>query len=129
MDEHRYEIGLKNLKKIDGKQGEKVINSLADISPNVSKYIIEFAFGDIYADNTLSLKEREIITITNLLTQGDTEQQLVVHINGALNVGITKAEIIEIFVQCIPYVGFPKVLNAINIAKTIFNNNTRRTSN
>lgn len=60
-----------------------------------------------------------MITITTLLTQGDTYPQLEVHINGALNVGLTKKEIIETFIQTIPYVGFLRVLNAIMIAKKI----------
>ena len=54
------------------------------------------------------------------MTQGDTKQQLMVHIHGSLNVGITEEEIIEIFTHCIPYVGFPRVLNAITSAKEVF---------
>lgn len=116
----RLERGLKNLKEIDGEAGERVIQNLQDIAPDVGSYIIEFAFGDIYASDTLSFREREIITLASLLTQGDTRGQLIVHINGALNVGITEKEIIEIFTHCIPYVGFPKVLNAISVSKEVF---------
>lgn len=120
MENKNYEIGTKNLAKIDGKAGQRVIDSLQDIAPDVGKYIIEFAFGEIYDRPGISLREREIITITNLLTQGDTRNQLIVHINGSLNVGISEREIVEVFIQCIPYVGFPKVLNAIAIAKEVF---------
>lgn len=116
----RLERGLKNLKEIDGEAGERVIQNLQDIAPDVGRYIMEFAFGDIYASDTLSFREREIITLASLLTQGDTRGQLIVHINGALNVGITEKEIIEIFTHCIPYVGFPKVLNAITVSKEVF---------
>ena len=97
MNETRFELGNKQLKKIDGIGGEQVIESLQDIAPDVGKYIIEFAFGDIYSREGLSLKEREIITITSLLTTGNCEPQLEVHINGALNVGIAPKKIIEIF--------------------------------
>ena len=97
-----------------------MIESLETIAPNVGRYILEFAFGDIYNSDTLSFREREIVTITSLLTQGDTKNQLMVHINGSLNVGITEEEIIEIFTHCIPYVGFPRVLNAITRAKEVF---------
>ncbi|MGM0165171.1 4-carboxymuconolactone decarboxylase [Enterococcus sp. AZ135] len=120
MSDKRMEQGIKNLKEIDGKAGERVIESLQDIAPDVGTYILEFAFGNIYNKDTLSFREREIITITSLLTQGDTQNQLIVHINGSLNVGITEKEIIEVFTHCIPYVGFPKVLNAIAIAKEVF---------
>ena len=116
----KFDIGNEQLKKIDGVGGEAVINSLADIAPDVGKFIVEFAFADIYARPTLTLKEREMITITSLLTSGGCEPQLNVHINGAINVGISQQKIIETFIQCIPYVGFPRVLNAIFVAKSIF---------
>ncbi|MDT2523298.1 carboxymuconolactone decarboxylase family protein [Enterococcus raffinosus] len=120
MYDKRLKQGMKNLKAIDGEAGERVIQTLEGIAPDVGRYILAFAFGDIYEKDTLSFREREIITITSLLTQGDTKNQLIVHINGSLNVGITKEEIIEVFTHCIPYVGFPKVLNAIMIAKEVF---------
>lgn len=120
MYDKRLKQGMKNLKAIDGEAGERVIQTLEGIAPDVGRYILAFAFGDIYEKDTLSFREREIITITSLLTQGDTKNQLIVHINGSLNVGITKEEIIEVFTHCIPYVGFPKVLNAIMFAKEVF---------
>ena len=49
-----------------------------------------------------------MITITSLLTTGGCEPQLEVHINGSLNVGLSPEKIIETFIQCIPYTGFPK---------------------
>nr|WP_229233501.1 carboxymuconolactone decarboxylase family protein [Enterococcus faecalis] len=120
LNNERYNTGIKNLQKIDGQSGEQVIHSLQDIAPDVANYIIEFAFGDIYERDDLTLQERELITLSSLLTQGDTKNQLIVHINGALNVGLTQKKIIATFIQCIPYVGFPRVLNAITIAKEVF---------
>lgn len=120
MSNTRFELGSEKLKEIDGIGGENVIQSLQDIAPDVGKYIIEFAFGDVYTRPELSMQEREIITITSLLTTGGCEPQLEVHINGSLNVGLSPEKIIETFIQCIPYTGFPKVLNAIYTAKKIF---------
>lgn len=120
MKQARFELGSEMLKKIDGIGGENVIKSLETVAPDVGKYIIEFAFGDIYSREELNLQDREIITITSLLTTGGCEPQLEVHINGALNVGIPPKKILETFIQCIPYTGFPKVLNAIFVAKKIF---------
>lgn len=57
--------------------------------------------------------------IKSLLTQSDTSPQL--------NVGVTPEKIIETFIQCIPYTGFPRILNAIFIAKKIFNDNNMAT--
>ena len=120
MSNTRFELGSETLKEIDGIGGENVIQSLQDIAPDVGKYIIEFAFGDVYTRPELSMQEREMITITSLLTTGGCEPQLEVHINGSLNVGLSPEKIIETFIQCIPYTGFPKVLNAIYTAKKIF---------
>lgn len=120
MKKTRFQTGMENLNLIDGTIGGNVITSLEDIAPDIGKYIVEFAFGDIYSREILSLQEREIITLTSLLTSGGCENQLKVHINASLNVGISKEKIIETFIHCIPYVGFPKVLNAVFVAKEIF---------
>ncbi|MGT2907513.1 carboxymuconolactone decarboxylase family protein [Streptococcus dentiloxodontae] len=118
--DERYTVGLKKLQEIDGEAGEAVITSLSGLSEDIGTYIISFAFGEVYSRPSLDLKQREMITITSLLSQGDTAAQLRVHINGSLNVGLTPQDIIETFIQCIPYVGFPKVLNAVTIAKEVF---------
>ena len=120
MMKTRFQTGMENLNLIDGTIGGNVITSLEDIAPDIGIYIVEFAFGDIYSREILSLQEREIITLTSLLTSGGCENQLKIHINASLNVGISKEKIIETFIHCIPYVGFPKVLNAVFVAKEIF---------
>lgn len=120
MKSNRFEQGLQKLSEVDGTAGENVVNAFQDIAPDLGKYIIEFAFGDIYCREELNLQEREMITLSSLLTQGGCETQLEVHINGALNVGITPNKIIETFIQCIPYTGFPRVLNAVGVAKKVF---------
>ncbi len=81
----------------------------------MGKFIVEFAFGDIYTRKGLTTEEREMITLSSLLTAGGCEPQLEVHINGALNVGISPEKVIETFLQCIP-----KVLNAVSVAKKVF---------
>ena len=119
MENTRFIQGMEQLKAIDGKGGENVIKSLEDIAPDLGKFIIEFAFGDIYTRQELTTEEREMITLSSLLTAGGCEPQLEVHINGALNVGISPKKVIETLLQCIPYTGFPKVLNAIFTAQNI----------
>ncbi|GAB2024835.1 carboxymuconolactone decarboxylase family protein [Lactovum odontotermitis] len=117
---NKLEKGLKNLAEIDGDGGAQVVESLKNIAPDLGTIMLEFAFGTIYDRGVLDLKQREMITITSLLTQGGTENQLRVHIQASLNVGLTKAEIVETFIHCVPYVGFPRVLNAVFVAKEIF---------
>lgn len=119
-DKTRLENGQETLAKVDGAAAANVMHSLADIAPDVGKYILEFAFSDIYNRPGLDLKQQEMITVTALLIQGDTADQLQVHLNGALNVGLTKTEIVETMIQCIPYIGFPRVLNGLTDARRVF---------
>lgn len=120
MENTRFACGMEQLQTIDGKGGENVIKSLEDIAPDLGKFIVEFAFGDIYTREGLTTEEREMITLSSLLTAGGCEPQLEVHIKGALNVGIPPEKVIETFLQCIPYTGFPKVLNAVFVAQKVF---------
>ncbi len=78
---------MEKLKEIDGEAGEKVIESLSDISPGLGKFIIEYAFGDIYTRNALDLKSKEIAVVAALTAMGNAQPQLKVHLNGALNTG------------------------------------------
>jgi 4-carboxymuconolactone decarboxylase len=68
----------------------------------------------------LNSRQRQLITLAALTAQGGCEPQLHVHLNAAIRVGLTRQEAIEALLQCSPYTGFPKVLNAIKVAKEIF---------
>lgn len=120
MTAKRYQRGWERLMEIDGEGGERVIESLQDIAPDLGRYVVEFAFGDIYSRDGLDLKQRQLVTLASLTTQGGCEPQLQVHINAALNVGLSPQEIVEAITHCIPYTGFPRVLNTIFVAKRIF---------
>ncbi|MFD1775386.1 carboxymuconolactone decarboxylase family protein [Paenibacillus rhizophilus] len=120
MTNERFERGWEKLMEVDGEGGARVVESLKNIAPDLARYVVEFAFGDIYSREGLSLKERQLITISSLLTQGGCEPQLTVHLNAALNVGLTPGEIVEGILHCIPYTGFPRVLNAMLTAKSVF---------
>ncbi|MDE5898504.1 MAG: carboxymuconolactone decarboxylase family protein [Treponemataceae bacterium] len=123
----RFARGMELLDAVDGKGGQAVLDSLAGIAPELGRHIIEFAFGEIYADGSLTLRERELATLASILSLGGCEAQLEVHIRGALNVGIQPETVIGIFMQCIPYAGFPRVLNAVFAAKRIFEQDGIRT--
>ncbi|WP_176560102.1 carboxymuconolactone decarboxylase family protein [Brevibacillus dissolubilis] len=120
MITERYQRGWEKLMEVDGTGGERVIESLQDIAPDLGRYVVEFGFGDIYSRDGLDLKQRQLVTIASLTTQGGCEPQLTVHLNAALNVGLTPKEIIEAIMHCCPYTGFPRVLNAMLTAKCVF---------
>lgn len=120
MTTTRYEQGWRKLMEVDGEGGQRVIDSFGDIAPDLGRYVVEFAFGDIYSRPGLDLKQRQLVTLAALTAQGGCEPQLNVHLNAALNVGLTPAEIVEALMHCIPYTGFPRVLNAVFTAKKVF---------
>ena len=120
MTKERYERGWEKLKEIDGEAGERVVESLESIAPDLARYMIEFPFGDIYSRPGLDLKSREIATVAALTALGNAEPQLKAHIHGALNVGCTRKEIIEIIIQMVVYAGFPAALRAMSAAKAVF---------
>ncbi len=111
----RFERGLQKLAEVDGKAGEEVVAPLGDLG----RYIVEFAFGDIYSRDGLSLREREIATVAMLAVMGGREPQLRVHLNASLNVGMTAEEIEEVIIQTVPYGGFPTAINALNLLKQV----------
>ncbi|WP_310607718.1 carboxymuconolactone decarboxylase family protein [Buttiauxella brennerae] len=120
MENERYLRGLEKLKEIDGHAGENVIESLRDIAPDFARLLIEFPFGDIYSRPGLDLKSREIAVVAALTALGNAAPQLKVHIHGALNVGCTQQEIIEVIMQMAVYAGFPCALNGLFAAKEVF---------
>ncbi|WP_105636464.1 carboxymuconolactone decarboxylase family protein [Cronobacter dublinensis] len=120
MTSSRYDTGLARLAEIDGAAGQKVIKALADIAPDLGRYVIEFGFGDVYSRPGLSLKSRELATVAALTALGYAQPQLAVHLHAALNVGCTREEIIEVIIQMSLYAGFPAALNAMFTAKAVF---------
>src|SRR5258706_14720703 len=93
----RYQRGMEKFRQVCGKDGEhEVIDSLKDIAPDFVRYIIEFPFGDIYSRPGLDLKSRKVAVIAALTALGNATPQLKLHIRGALEVGCTPLEIVEL---------------------------------
>lgn len=119
MTQSRFERGQARLAEVDGEAGQAVIASLADLAPDLGRYIIEFGFGDIYSRSGIDLKTRELTTVAALVALGNADPQLKVHLNGALNVGASKQEIVEVIIQMALYAGFPAALNGVAALRTV----------
>jgi 4-carboxymuconolactone decarboxylase len=120
MSEDRYQKGMKNLKKMNPDSYRNLEKLLNDIAPDMARYIAEFPYGDIYSRPGLDLKTRELITVASITTLGNAQSELKSHIHGALNVGCTPREIIEVIIQMAVYAGFPAAINGLKAAKEIF---------
>jgi 4-carboxymuconolactone decarboxylase len=116
----RLARGERLLADIHGEVGAKVLDDVRAISPDMADFIAAFAFGDIYARPGLDLRSRQIATIAALVATGHPGRELEAHINGGLNVGLSRAEIIEIILQMAVYAGFPAALDGLNAARAAF---------
>jgi 4-carboxymuconolactone decarboxylase len=121
-DEARYTHGVEAMGKISRASGEAVVNGFKDIAPDLGRYIMEFAYGEVFSRPGLDLKTRELATVAALTVRGSTADAtpLRVHVAGALNTGATRTEIIEAILHMIPYAGFPRVQAAIALAGEAF---------
>ncbi len=120
VDQARLARGAAVLSSIDGNAGQDVVDSLGSFAPRLARHIVAHAFGDVYAGADLTPAQRQLVTIGALTALGGCEPQLAVHIGAALNVGLTRAEIIEAITHAAVYAGFPRAINAANTAQQVF---------
>ncbi len=124
MSNDLYQKGIQKIQELtaspdDNPTGFMNIGAdFQDIAPDLSKYVVEFAFGGIYSRPGLDNKQKVLTTITALVAQG--KPQIGMHIKTGLTVGLTPEEIVGCIMNLIPYTGFPSVLNALTVAKEIF---------
>lgn len=119
----RFEKGMEIIEQYADKSEKPAysitFDDLMDLDSELENYIVEFAFGDIYSREGLSHERKTLITISSLVTQG-LEPQLRLHVNTGLTIGITPKEIVGAIIHLLPYTGFPRVLNALKVAKGVF---------
>jgi 4-carboxymuconolactone decarboxylase len=120
MEQSRFDRGAKRLTEVVGDAGMQVIELLRRVSPDMARYTIEYSYGDIYARGTLDDRSRQIAAVAALSALGHCRPQLKVHVNGALNVGCTPQEVVEIILQMTLYAGFAVATNALLAAQEVF---------
>lgn len=111
--DERYELGLKTLNDIHGSAGEEIMDERRSLCPDLIDMDIEWCFGVIASRKGIDYRTRELIIIASCITLGHAMPQLKAHVKAALKVGATKEEIIEVFLQMIPYAGFAAVHNGL----------------
>ncbi|NLJ63178.1 MAG: carboxymuconolactone decarboxylase family protein [Alcaligenaceae bacterium] len=124
MTTDRYQKGLDKLKELtvptpDCATGHMDIGAgFKDVAPDLQRWVVEFAFGDVYARPGLDNKQKVLTTISALVAQGTP--QIGMHVVTGLNVGLTPDEIVGCIMHLVPYVGFPRALNALRVAQEVF---------
>ncbi|MFD8757227.1 carboxymuconolactone decarboxylase family protein [Kitasatospora sp. NPDC059577] len=118
--QERFEHGMEVLTRIDGEAGRRVVESLGDISPELGHQIVAWGFGEIYSRPQLAPRDRQLVTLGMLTALGGCEPELEVHVNAALNVGLTPEQIVEALLHSAGYCGFPRAVNATFVARKVF---------
>ena len=111
--ENRYEKGLALQKEIFGEMIDKMYQAAPKNQLHIQKYLSDNCFGDYLTRTGLDIKTRELLTYSMLISMGGTESQVKGHIQGNVNVGNNKETLIGITTQLLPYIGYPRTLNAI----------------
>jgi 4-carboxymuconolactone decarboxylase len=111
--ETRFEKGLAVSKSVFGKTIDTMYEQSPENQIHIQKYLSANCFGDYYTRTGLDIKMRELLTFSMLLSLGGCEPQLKGHIKGNLNVGNDKEVLLSTVTQLLPYVGYPRTLNAI----------------
>ena len=111
--ETRYEKGLEVQKDIFGDVIDKMYEKSPKDQIHIQRYLSANCFGDYYTRNGLDIKTRELLTLSMLIALGGTEFQIKGHIRGNVNVGNAKETLLSVMTQLLPYVGYPRTLNAL----------------
>ncbi|MBD8080428.1 carboxymuconolactone decarboxylase family protein [Cellulosimicrobium arenosum] len=115
----RYEHGRAVFDAVDGAAGAAHVDAIVDVSPELAHQISAWAYGEIYARPGLVARDRQLVTLGMLTALGGCEPQLEIHVNAALDAGLTPTEVVEALLQSAVYCGFPRALNATLVAKKV----------
>lgn len=124
MEDDRFTQGVKVQKSIFG----AAIDSMHKSTPQNQQHLLRdmlsaFCFGDVYTRKGLDLRTREILTFCIISSLGGCESQVKSHVQGNVNVGNTKGNLIDALTCCLPYIGFPRTLNALGCVNAVIPEN------
>lgn len=115
----RFEKGLSVQTNIFGNIILDMHKNAPENQKHIQNYLSAMCFGDFYTREGLDMKTRELLTFIMIISLGGQEAQATGHARGNLSVGNSKDTLIEAVTQCIPYIGYPRTLNAITIINGI----------
>ena len=114
-EETRFEKGLNAQTTIFGDRILDMHKNAPENLKHIQNYLSAMCFGDFYTRESLDLKTRELLTFIMLISLGGAEPQATSHANANISMGNDKDTLIKAVTQCIPYIGYPRTLNAIAI--------------
>lgn len=119
----RFQDGLAAQKAIFGDAIDKMHATAPEGQKDIMvNYLSAFCFGDIYTRKALDLKTRELLTFSIISALGGCEAQVKAHVQGNVNMGNSKQNLIDALAQMLPYIGFPRTLNALGCVNAVLQN-------
>lgn len=116
--EARVSRGHEQGRSMLGHRWDRVVEAVQAASPEFARYVVEFAYGEIYPRPGLDLRSREMVAVTCLTMQG-LKPQLKTHLIAALEAGVSEDELMELFLHLALYVGFPTALFGLQTAREV----------
>jgi 4-carboxymuconolactone decarboxylase len=115
----RFAKGLDALQAIDADQAVRILSEVSVIAPDFAALLVEYAFGDIASRPALDLKQREFAAVAALAAMGTCAPQLKARLHGALKLGWTQDELVELLMQISVHAGFPAAINGLVALKAV----------
>jgi len=116
----RYQRGYAALAALAPEKAQAVQDALADIAPDLGRFVVEFGYGDIFTRPGLAPDLRQVATIAALTALGNAAPQLAFHVEAGLATGLSPEAIVEILYVATVFAGFPAGLNAIAVCREVF---------
>lgn len=118
-DEDCLQRGREVMRKLWGPRAGERAGVLYEVAPEFADMVTGVTFGEVWADETLPLRERSLATLSALIVL-NRQPELRLHLRGALNLGISKAEIVALIKQMAFYGGLPVSVESLRTAKEVF---------
>ncbi|MEH2451007.1 carboxymuconolactone decarboxylase family protein [Nostoc sp.] len=115
----RYDKGLAIQKAVFGETIDQMYERSPKDQLHIQRFLSANCFGDYYTRNGVDIRIRELITLSILIALGGVESQIKGHIQGNLNVGNGKDILLDLITQLLPWVGYPRTLNALKCLQEV----------
>jgi 4-carboxymuconolactone decarboxylase len=110
------EEGYRLLDVLQDKTTQQALSGVEKVAPGFADWIVTALFGGTYLRDGLSLRDRQLVNLASLAAVGNVEPQLAGHVRTSLRIGMTREQVIEVFVHLAPYIGVPGALAGLRIA-------------
>ncbi len=108
---------------LEGLRGDAPANVLAqvgELAPDFERYLHEFVYGELFRRPGLAPRDRVVATLCCLVALGGMAGPIELYVEIGLNAGMTPDELVEVLMQCLSLVGFPRVQTALLCARRVF---------